>query len=143
MSLILGLLVLNHQVVPNHSNPPTHFLQFSYFIVFLIVSMKLCQFNFIILVTCFDFLIQTVSPVRISIGFPSYNTYADFLFLISFILILMVELSDKIMLLLIIVCGAIGVRVIICAVGSTIGPPHDKLYAVDPVGVHIIIPSAV
>ena len=52
-------------------------------------------------------------------------------------------MSDKTTLLLSTVCGAIGVIVIICAVGSTIGPPQDKLYAVEPVGVHIIIPSAV
>ena len=47
------------------------------------------------------------------------------------------------MLLFITVWGAIGVNVIISAVGSTIGPPQDRLYAVEPVGVHINIPSAV
>ena len=46
-----------------------------------------------------------------------------------------------IMLLLMIVCGAIGVSVIISAVGSTIGPLHDRLYAVDPVGVQTRMPK--
>ena len=50
-------------------------------------------------------------------------------------------MSDKTTLLLSTVCGAIGVIVIICAVGSTIGPPQDKLYAVEPVDVLIKSPS--
>ena len=35
--------------------------------------------------------------------------------------------GNPIMLLLITVCGAIGVKVMISAVGSTIGPPQDRL----------------
>lgn len=38
--------------------------------------------------------------------------------------------------------GQIGVRVISFALGSTSGPPADRLYPVDPVGVVTIIPSA-
>lgn len=54
-----------------------------------------------------------------------------------------VESSDSMMLLLIIVWGAIGVNVMISAVGSTMGPPQERLYAVEPVGVHMSMPSAV
>ena len=35
-----------------------------------------------------------------------------------------------------------GVIMISRALGSTIGPPADRLYAVEPVGVEIIMPSA-
>jgi hypothetical protein len=38
-------------------------------------------------------------------------------------------------------CGEIGVTIIEKTSGWTIGPPEDKEYAVDPVGVLIIIPS--
>ena len=38
-------------------------------------------------------------------------------------------------------CGEIGVTIIENTSGWTIGPPEDKEYAVDPVGVLIIIPS--
>ena len=55
----------------------------------------------------------------------------------------MIESFDKTILLFITVCGAIGVNVNISAVGSAIGPPHDRLYAVEPVGVQTKIPSAV
>ena len=41
------------------------------------------------------------------------------------------------------VWGHIGVSTSIEAVGDTIGPPADKLYPVEPVGVDTIIPSAV
>ena len=40
------------------------------------------------------------------------------------------------------VCGAMGVMIVMAALGDTIGPPADRLYPVDPVGVEIIIPSA-
>src|SRR5947209_14249886 len=40
------------------------------------------------------------------------------------------------------VCGAIGVRSSASSVGCTIGPPAARLYAVDPVGVATIRPSA-
>src|ERR1019366_3605189 len=39
-------------------------------------------------------------------------------------------------------CGQIGVTSIAFTVGITIGPPADRLYAVDPVGVDRITPSA-
>ena len=38
--------------------------------------------------------------------------------------------------------GQMGVITIMDAVGSTIGPPADRLYAVEPVGVEMITPSA-
>ena len=53
---------------------------------------------------------------------------------------LMVQ-SDRTMLLVFKVCGQIGVITISLAAGSTIGPPADILYPVDPVGVEIITPS--
>ena len=40
------------------------------------------------------------------------------------------------------VCGAIGVSTIASTFGCTIGPPAARLYAVDPVGVAMISPSA-
>ncbi len=40
------------------------------------------------------------------------------------------------------VCGETGVRRIVSSVGTTTGPPADRLYAVDPVGVEITTPSA-
>ena len=46
------------------------------------------------------------------------------------------------MLLVFNVCGQIGVITISLAPGSTIGPPADILYPVDPVGDARIIPSA-
>lgn len=39
-------------------------------------------------------------------------------------------------------CGHIGVNIIPFTLGFTIGPPADKEYAVEPVGVDIINPSA-
>ena len=39
-------------------------------------------------------------------------------------------------------CGHIGVNIIPFTLGFTIGPPADKDYAVEPVGVDIINPSA-
>ena len=39
-------------------------------------------------------------------------------------------------------CGHIGVSIIPFTLGFTIGPPADKEYAVEPVGVDIINPSA-
>ena len=48
--------------------------------------------------------------------------------------------AGKIMLLVFSVCGAMGV--VMAALGDTIGHPADRLYPVDPVGVEIIIPSA-
>src|SRR4030042_3254632 len=48
----------------------------------------------------------------------------------------------RITLLLNRVCGHIGVIIIISLFGSTIGPPAEREYAVDPVGVEIITPSA-
>ena len=51
--------------------------------------------------------------------------------------------AGKIMLLCIqLWCGAMGVMIVMAALGDTIGPPADRLYPVDPVGVEIIIPSA-
>ena len=71
--------------------------------------------------------------------------------------------AGKIMLLVFSVCGAMGVMIVMAALGDTIGlsyplgkyiakvykalgdtigPPADRLYPVDPVGVEIIIPSA-
>ena len=38
-------------------------------------------------------------------------------------------------------CGQIGVIIIDSILGDTIGPPADKEYAVEPVGVAIIKPS--
>ena len=61
----------------------------------------------------------------------------------SVILISTIESFERTMLLLITVCGAIGVNVRISAVGSTMGPPQDKLYAVEPVGLHTNMPSAI
>lgn len=46
------------------------------------------------------------------------------------------------MLLVFSVCGAMGVMIVMAALGDTIGHPADRLYPVDPVGVEIIIPSA-
>ncbi len=40
------------------------------------------------------------------------------------------------------VCGAIGVSSIASTAGCTIGPPAARLYAVDPVGLAMIKPSA-
>ena len=40
------------------------------------------------------------------------------------------------------VCGAIGVSRIREASGETIGPPAERLYPVDPVGVEMMMPSA-
>src|SRR3954453_15677360 len=40
------------------------------------------------------------------------------------------------------VCGQIAVTTIASTVGTTIGPPADIEYAVDPVGVLTMIPSA-
>ncbi len=40
------------------------------------------------------------------------------------------------------VCGAIGVTITASTLGRTIGPPAARLYAVDPVGVATIRPSA-
>ena len=48
----------------------------------------------------------------------------------------------RVMLLVLSVCGAIGVRRISSASGDTIGPPADRLYPVEPVGVEMMIPSA-
>ena len=45
-------------------------------------------------------------------------------------------------LLLTSVCEQTGVNRISLALGSTIGPPADRLYAVEPVGVDTMIPSA-
>ena len=39
-------------------------------------------------------------------------------------------------------CGQIGVMTTASIVGDKIGPPADKLYAVEPVGVAISTPSA-
>ena len=39
-------------------------------------------------------------------------------------------------------CGDIGVTTKLSTSGLIIGPPEDKEYAVDPVGVAIIKPSA-
>ena len=105
--------------------------------------MKLASSSLIIFVSLSDFSILITSPLNTSIGWPSYNTNDVVLSLISVILISTVESSDNTMLLLITVWGAIGVNVKIFAVGSTIGPPQDRLYAVDPVGVQTNIPSAV
>ena len=41
-----------------------------------------------------------------------------------------------------IVCGLIETKQIAFALGCIIGPPLDRAYAVDPVGVVTIIPSA-
>ena len=40
------------------------------------------------------------------------------------------------------VCGAMGVMISASMAGCTIGPPADRLYAVDPVGIAMIKPSA-
>ena len=64
-----------------------------------IVSMKLLLLSFIIFVIFFDFLISTISPVAISIGLPSYNTYDFVSPLSSVILILTTDSSDKTILL--------------------------------------------
>jgi len=40
------------------------------------------------------------------------------------------------------VCGEIGVAMMPSMVGTRIGPPADKLYAVEPVAVATMIPSA-
>ena len=50
--------------------------------------------------------------------------------------------DGKIILLVFSVCGAIGVITVIAAFGDMIGPPHDRLYPVEPVGVAMMIPSA-
>ena len=92
-----------------------------------IVSMKLLSSSLIIFVVLADFLISTTSPLSISISIPSRSTYADVLFLNSVILILTTLSLERTMLLLITVWGAIGVKVNISAVGSTIGPPHERL----------------
>ena len=55
----------------------------------------------------------------------------------------MVSVEDRIRLRLLSECGAIGVTRNSFAVGSTIGPPQERLYAVEPVGVEIMMPSAV
>ena len=39
------------------------------------------------------------------------------------------------------VCGQIGVRTATGSSGWTIGPPAERLYAVEPVGVEMINPS--
>lgn len=39
-------------------------------------------------------------------------------------------------------CGAMGVRRVQGTLGETMGPPADKLYAVDPEGVAMMSPSA-
>ena len=51
-------------------------------------------------------------------------------------------LRRKIMLLVFSVCGAMGVMIVMAALGDTIGPPADRLYPVEPVGVEMMIPSA-
>ena len=40
------------------------------------------------------------------------------------------------------VCGQIGVATMQSTVGTTIGPPAESEYAVEPVGVERMIPSA-
>ena len=40
------------------------------------------------------------------------------------------------------VCALTGVTRMVSSVGNTTGPPADRLYAVDPVGVAITTPSA-
>jgi hypothetical protein len=40
------------------------------------------------------------------------------------------------------VCADTGVTMIDSSVGNTTGPPADRLYAVDPVGVDSTTPSA-
>ena len=52
-------------------------------------------------------------------------------------------LSERITGRLTSVCGAMGVSTKSSLKGSTIGPPADRLYPVDPVGVAQMIPSAV
>ena len=50
--------------------------------------------------------------------------------------------AGKIILLVFSVCGAIGVISVMEPFGATIGPPQERLYPVDPVGVEMMIPSA-
>ena len=50
--------------------------------------------------------------------------------------------DGKIILLVFSVCGAIGVISVMEPFGATIGPPQERLYPVDPVGVEMMIPSA-
>ena len=40
------------------------------------------------------------------------------------------------------VCGAIGLSTSALTAGCTMGPPADRLYAVDPVGLAMMSPSA-
>ncbi len=49
---------------------------------------------------------------------------------------------DKTILLAVNEWGHMGVKTITPLVGVIIGPPAERLYAVEPVGVEIIIPSA-
>ena len=53
-----------------------------------------------------------------------------------------IKSADKIILRTDNECGQIGVNNNSSASGSTIGPPADILYPVEPVGVAIITPSA-
>ena len=50
--------------------------------------------------------------------------------------------EDRTMLLVFNACEQIGVITVRDAVGSTLGPPAYILYAVEPVGVEMMIPSA-
>ena len=50
---------------------------------------------------------------------------------------------ERMILRVFMVWGAMGVMIIILALGETTGPPADRLYPVEPVGVDTIMPSAV
>ena len=81
------------------------------------------------------------SPVCIiSIWVPSKDTStsSSVPFLPSPISISISSSPDKITLLVFSACEQIGVTTSSDAVGSTIGPPAERLYAVEPVGVETV-----
>ena len=71
---------------------------------------------------------------------PSSETHADPLLSFVFLKLNLVD-TGRIRGLKLNECGASGVTHMHWVFACTIEPPADKLYAVDPVGVEMIIPS--
>ena len=88
------------------------------------------------LFTCTTFL-----PVSVQASCPSALTVksASSLGLISTVTTSSAETTME---RLVRVCAEMGVMAMICASAFSTGPPADRLYAVEPVGVQMMTPSA-